>query len=56
VAPLLTSSAMPPTLTLPLPEPRLTVLLVAVIDAEPAKFGEVVLPLPERVAELVAIV
>ena len=47
---------MPPTVTFPLPGPRLTVPLVAVIDAEPEKFGDVVCPLPDRVAEDVVIV
>ena len=36
--------------------PRLIVPLVAVIEADPAKFGEDIAPLPESVAELVVIV
>ena len=56
VAPLVGSSGLPPTVTLPLPGPRLTVPLVAVMEAEPEKFGEVLVPLPDRVAEVVVIV
>jgi hypothetical protein len=45
----------PPTLKLPEPGPSATVPLVAVKDADPAKFGELVVPLPDSDAELVAI-
>ena len=56
VPPLVRSSAFPPTVTFPLPGPRLTLPLVEVMDAEPAKFGDNVGPLPDSLAEEVVMV
>ena len=53
VAPLVGSTAVPPTDSVPAPGPTLTVAAVAVIATDPAKFGDDVVPLPDRLAALV---
>ena len=54
--PLPRSRAVPPTVTVPEPCPSSTLAPVSVMDAEPAKFGEAVAPMPFSVTDGAAIV